>query len=419
MLSREDNDLLTRVYPGSAMGNLFRRYWIPALLSEEIPEPDGPPVRVRLLGEDLVAFRDTSGKIGLLDEHCSHRGTSLFYGRNEDCGLRCIYHGWKYDVEGNVLETPAEPEGSQLKNKVHHTAYPCVEAGGMVFAYMGPRGDIPVFPTYAWLTVPQNQIYIAKSLLECNYLQGLDGDCDSSHLNFLHRMFKPDARRQFLTYEDQSPEFEIDETDFGFTVAAIRKMGANRNYVRISQFVMPFIGCVPVGREADGRLDGFKAVYQVPADDISTWRYDFFFKWSQPWSKDDSSKRNFVGADYKKIRNIRNNYLQEREAQRTVNFTGIEEFLNQDACATESMGPIVDRTKEHLGVSDSYIIQVRRLLFKAVKDLQAGQKPPGLVYDPSRADFSHIRCDVAHLPSSVSWRTLFEAENAPSANQNR
>ena len=232
-------------------------------------------------------------------------------------------------------------------------------------------------------------------------------------------MFKPDARRQFLTYEDQSPEFEIDETDFGFTVAAIRKMGANRNYVRISQFVMPFIGCVPVGREADGRLDGFKAVYQVPADDISTWRYDFFFKWSQPWSKDDSSKRNFVGADYKKIRNIRNNYLQEREAQRTVNFTGIEEFLNQDACATESMGPIVDRTKEHLGVSDSYIIQVRRLLFKAVKDLQAGQKPPGLVYDPSRADFSHIRCDVAHLPSSVSWRTLFEAENAPSANQNR
>jgi phthalate 4,5-dioxygenase oxygenase subunit len=411
MLSREENELLTRVHPGSAMGDLFRRYWIPALLSEEIPEPDCPPVRVRLLGEDLVAFRDTNGKIGLLDEHCSHRGTSLFYGRNEECGLRCIYHGWKYDVEGNVLETPAEPAGSQLKNKVHHTAYPCVEAGGMVFAYMGPRNKTPVFPTYAWLGVPQNQIYVAKSLLECNYLQGLDGDCDSSHLNFLHRMFKPDARREFLNYEDQSPEFEIDEMDFGFRVAAIRKMGSDKNYVRISQFVMPFIGCVPVGREVDGKLDGFKAVYQVPADDTNTWRYDFFFKWSRPWGKDDSSKRNFVGPDYKKIRNIRNNYLQDRQGQKTVNFTGIEEFLNQDACVTESMGTVVDRTKEHLGVSDSYIIQVRRFLLKALKDLQAGREPPGLVYDPSHADFSHIRCDVVHLPSNVSWRTLFREES--------
>jgi phthalate 4,5-dioxygenase len=411
MLSREENELLTRVHPGSAMGGLFRRYWIPALLSEEVSEPDGAPVRVRLLGEDLVAFRDTHGKIGLLDEHCSHRGTSLFYGRNEECGLRCIYHGWKYDVDGNVLETPAEPAGSQLKNKVRHTAYPCVEAGGMVFAYMGPRNKTPVFPTYAWLGVPQNQIYIAKSLLECNYLQGLDGDCDSSHLNFLHRMFKPDARREFLNYEDQSPEFEIDEMDFGFRVAAIRKMGSDKNYVRISQFVMPFIGCVPVGREVDGKLDGFKAVYQVPADDTNTWRYDFFFKWSRPWSKDDSSKRNFVGPDYKKIRNIRNNYLQDRQAQKTVNFTGIEEFLNQDACVTESMGTIVDRTKEHLGASDSYIIQVRRFLLKALKDFQAGREPPGLVYDTSHADFSHIRCDVAHLPSNVSWRTLFGEES--------
>jgi phthalate 4,5-dioxygenase len=411
MLSREENELLTRVHPGSAMGGLFRRYWIPALLSEEVSEPDGAPVRVRLLGEDLVAFRDTHGKIGLLDEHCSHRGTSLFYGRNEECGLRCIYHGWKYDVDGNVLETPAEPAGSQLKNKVRHTAYPCVEAGGMVFAYMGPGNKTPVFPTYAWLGVPQNQIYIAKSLLECNYLQGLDGDCDSSHLNFLHRMFKPDARREFLNYEDQSPEFEIDEMDFGFRVAAIRKMGSDKNYVRISQFVMPFIGCVPVGREVDGKLDGFKAVYQVPADDTNTWRYDFFFKWSRPWDKDDSSKRNFVGPDYKKIRNIRNNYLQDRQAQKTVNFTGIEEFLNQDACVTESMGTIVDRTKEHLGASDSYIIQVRRFLLKALKDLQAGREPPGLVYDNSHADFSHIRCDVAHLPSNVSWRTLFGEES--------
>ena len=408
MLSREENELLTRVHAGTPMGRLLRRYWIPALLSEEIPVPDCPPVRVRLLGEDLVAFRDTEGKIGISDEHCSHRGTSLFYGRNEECGLRCIYHGWKYDIEGNVLETPAEPSGSLLKNKVHHNAYPCMEAGGMVFTYMGPRGQIPIFPTYAWLGMPQNQIYIAKSLLECNYLQGLDGDCDSAHLNFLHKMFTPDARREFLRHDDQSPTFEIDEMDFGFRVAAIRKIGPDKSYVRISQFVMPFIGCVPVGREVDGKLDGFKAVYQVPADDNNTWRYDFFFKWSKPMTKEDSSKRDFVGADYRKLRNIRNNYLQDRKVQKTVNFTGIEEFLNQDACATESMGPIVDRTKEHLGVSDSYIIQVRRFLLKALRDFQAGGQPLGLAYDADQADVSHIRCDVAYLSSNVSWRTLFE-----------
>ena len=226
-------------------------------------------MRVRLLGEDLVAFRDTRGRIGLLDEHCAHRGTSLFFGRNEECGLRCIYHGWKYDVEGHVLETPAEPASSQLKNKVHHTAYPCVEAGGMVFTFMGAREEMPVFPTYAWLGVPQQQIYIAKSLLECNYLQGLDGDCDSAHLNYLHRIFKPDARRAFLKYEDQSPHFEIDEMDFGFRVAAIRKIEPDKNYVRISQFVMPFIGCVPVGREVDGNSTASKPFTRFPPTTIT------------------------------------------------------------------------------------------------------------------------------------------------------
>ncbi|HTM09689.1 MAG TPA: Rieske 2Fe-2S domain-containing protein [Verrucomicrobiae bacterium] len=409
MLSSEENELLTRVGPGTAMGNLFRRYWIPTLLAEEIPEPDGAPVRVRLLGEDLVAFRDTRGRIGLLDEHCVHRGTSLFFGRNEECGLRCIYHGWKYDIEGNILDTPAEPPDSQLKHKVHQTAYPCVEAGGMVFAYMGPKDKMPVFPAYDWLGVPQNQIYIAKSLLECNYLQALDGDCDSSHLNFLHRMFKPDERRSFLVH-DHAPEFEIDEMEFGFRVAAIRKTAPDMNYVRISHFVMPFIGCVPVGREIDGKLDGFKAVYQVPADDRTTWRYDFFFKWSRPMTKEDSSKRDFVGPGYRKIRNLANRYLQDRQVQKTVNFTGIEEFLNQDACATESMGPIVDRTKEHLGVSDSYIIQVRRFLLKALREVASGEAPPGVIYDPAKADFSGVRCDIAHLPAGISWRTLFEGK---------
>lgn len=408
MLSVKDNNLLTGVEPGTPTGGLFRRYWIPALLSEEISEPDSPPARVRLLGEDLVAFRASDGKIGLLGEHCAHRGTSLFFGRNEECGLRCIYHGWKFDTDGNVLETPAEPEGSQLKYKVHHTAYPCVEAGGIVFAYLGPKEYQPRFPNYPWLGVPQDQIYIAKSYLECNYLQGLEGDCDSAHLNFLHKMFKPDARRVFLNLVDQSPDFEFDDLECGIRAAALRKMDNGATYARISHFIMPFIGAVPVGSMVDGKLDGFKAVYQVPADNQNTWRYDFFFKWSRPFGKEDSSKRDFVDAGYKKLRNKRNNYLQDRERQKTINFTGITEFLNQDACATESMGAIVDRSKEHVGASDAFILQVRRFLLRAVKDFQAGRVPPGLIFDPEQNNLAHLRCEAAHLPAGISWRSLYE-----------
>jgi len=187
MLPREENDMLTQVSPDKPMGQLMRRYWLPALLASEIPEPDSPPVRVRLLGEDLVAFRDTQGRIGLLDEHCPHRGTSLFFGRNEECGLRCIYHGWKMDVDGKVLDTPAEPADSTLKNKVRQNAYPCREAAGMIWTYMGPRDKQPLLPAYEWMNMPAEKIYVSKSIQECSWLQGLEGECDSSHLSFLHR----------------------------------------------------------------------------------------------------------------------------------------------------------------------------------------------------------------------------------------
>ena len=189
MLSKEDNELLTRTGAGTAMGGLIRSYWIPALLSEEVRQPDGPPARVRMLGEELVAFRDSRGRIGLLGDHCAHRGTSLFFGRNEECGLRCVYHGWKFDVDGNVVDTPAEPAGSEFGKKLRHTAYPTHEANGVIYAYLGPRGKIPPFPNYEWTQVPVEFTYVTKCLLECNYLQGLEGECDSSHLSFLHRSF--------------------------------------------------------------------------------------------------------------------------------------------------------------------------------------------------------------------------------------
>src|SRR5690242_3916757 len=244
MLPREDNDLLTQVGPEKPLGRLMRHYWLPALLSEEIPEPDCPPVRVRLLGENLVGFRDSQGRVGLLGEHCAHRGTSLYFGRNEECGLRCIYHGWKYDVDGNVTETPAEPAGSDFHRKLHHTAYPTHEAGGVVYAYLGRREKKPLFPNYEWTQVPLNQTYVTKCLMECNYLQGLEGECDSSHLSFLHRAFT-NEKNQPLYKSDGAPAYETEETDFGVRLIATRTAPGDQQYVRFSALVLPVYGCVP------------------------------------------------------------------------------------------------------------------------------------------------------------------------------
>ncbi len=416
MLSPEENKLLTQTNSGTPMGELMRRYWIPALLSEEIPTPDGPPVRVRMLGEELVAFRDSSGRIGLLAERCAHRGTSLFYGRNEECGLRCIYHGWKYDVEGNVLETPAEPGDSDFRKKLHHTAYPTHEAGGVIYAYLGPRDKMPLFPNYEWTQVPLKQTYVTKCLMECNYLQGLEGECDSSHLSFLHRAVD-NSRNQPLYKTDTAPFYETEETDFGLRLIATRKAADNQNYVRFSAFVMPVYGCVPAGRPTN-ELDGYEIHTYVPADETHTWRYDIGFRRARGVSEDEVHRRKQIGPDYLRIRNARNNYLQDRQMQKTVNFTGIEDFLNHDACATESMGPIFDRSKEHLGVSDKAVIAVRKFLLTSVKELQAGKEPPHLVRDAQRNWFPHIDCFACLLPGSAPWRRHFDYLTSSAAKEN-
>jgi phthalate 4,5-dioxygenase len=405
MLSKEDNELITQTGPGTPMGNLIRRYWIPALLSEEIPAPDCPPTRVRMLSEELVAFRDTQGRIGLIAERCAHRGTSLFYGRNEECGLRCIYHGWKYDVDGNVLETPAEPGDSDFRKKLRHTAYPTHEAGGVIYAYLGPCDKIPLFPAYEWTQVPSNQTYVTKCLLECNYLQGLEGECDSSHLSFLHRAVD-NGRNQPLYKIDSSPVYETEETDFGVRLVATRKTADNQNYVRFSAFVLPVYGCVPAGRPTN-ELDGYEIHTYVPADDTHCWRYDIGFRRTRAVGDDKVHRRKQIGPDYLRIRNARNNYLQERQTQKSVNFTGIEDFLNHDACATESMGPIFDRSKEHLGVSDKAVIAVRKCLLSSVKGLQEGKEPPHMVREAQRNWFPHIDCFAHLLPRTVSWRQHF------------
>jgi phthalate 4,5-dioxygenase oxygenase subunit len=405
MLSKEDNKLLTRTNAGTPMGNLIRRYWVPALLSEEIPGPDCAPARVKLLGEELVAFRDTQGRIGLIGEHCAHRGTSLFFGRNEECGLRCIYHGWKYDVDGNVLDTPAEPKESDFRKKLRHTAYPTHEANGIVYAYLGSRDKMPLFPKYEWTEVPLEHTYVTKCLLECNYLQGLEGECDSSHLSFLHRTFS-NERSQWLYKSDTSPSYETEDTDFGVRLIATRNTD-NQHYVRFSAFVMPVYGCVPAGRPAN-ELEGYEIHTYVPADDTHCWRYDIGFRRDRPVRDDEVHRRKQILPDYTRIRNAGNNYLQDRQMQKTVNFTGIEDFLNHDGCATESMGPIFDRSKEHLGVSDKAVIAVRKFLLTSVKELQNGNEPPHLVRDGEFNWFPHIDCFAYLLPQKTPWRQRFD-----------
>ncbi len=399
MLSNEENELLTRTGSGTPMGGLFRRYWIPAVLSEEIPEPDCPPVQVRLLGEELVAFRDSQGRVGLLDEHCSHRGTSLFYGRNEECGLRCIYHGWKYDVEGSVLETPAEPPGSDFRKKIHHKAYPCKEVAGIVFAYMGPKEVMPLFPNYEWAAMPQDHVYVTKVLLDCNYLQGLEGDCDSSHLSYLHRSFKAGA----VGFEsegyaaDGAPRLEAAETDYGIRMISLRKSGVDTNLFRVTNFVMPCQGFIP------GGIDGMTVHYWVPINDTQLWKYYIICKRNKPLCQEERTLGNDVDQDYKKVRNLHNHYGQDREAQKTRTFAGVgSSFFVHDACATETMGPIYDRSKEHLNASDETVIAIRKFLFKAVKSFQAGEEPPHIVSGSANNSFRHLVTISEKLPATVT-----------------
>lgn len=399
MLSQELNELITRTGPGTPMGNLIRRYWIPALLLEEIPEPDGPPVQVRILGEELVAFRDTRGRIGLLAEACAHRGTSLAYGRNEQCGLRCVYHGWKYDVDGNVEDTPAEPGESRLKGKVHHTAYPTHETAGIVFAYLGPADRKPLFPSYDFTTVPLNRTYVTKCLLECNYLQGLEGECDSAHLSFLHREFGGGGQ-QALYAADSAPEYYTEDTDFGVRLVAQRHPSPDQTYVRVSSFVMPVCCWVPAAHRKE-------AHFYVPIDDFHSWRIDLGFMRERELLPSDLHRREQIGPDYRRVRTQANHYLQDRRLQRTEDFTGIQDFLNEDACATETMGSLYDRSREHLGASDKGVIAVRRRLIDAARGLVAGQEPPHMVWNADTDDMSHVDTLADVIPSERHWREHF------------
>jgi phthalate 4,5-dioxygenase len=380
MLSREENELLTRVGPQAEMGAVLRRYWLPALLSEELAEPDGAPVPVRLLGEDLVAFRDSQGRIGLLDERCPHRLASLAIGRNEDCGLTCIYHGWKFDVDGACVDMPTEPEGYGFKNRIRITAYPTHEAGGMIWAYLGPPEHRPPFPAYGWTSLPADQVGVVKIGIRANYLQTVEGAIDSAHSWFLHRGSSRDWQKRLAVSQDTAPKLEAEDTAYGFRYAAIRTPSENPDttkYVRVTLFAVPSTAFIPPPLDRD--LPAHTQIF-VPVDDERTMLFDVFH--SQNGTPVDAaalrrSLHNEPGTDldaeWYRFARRDNRWNQDRAAMKNGSWTGIAGFQNQDIAAQESMGAIVDRSGEHLGTSDIAVIRMRRRMLETVRRFRVGE----------------------------------------------
>jgi phenylpropionate dioxygenase-like ring-hydroxylating dioxygenase large terminal subunit len=425
MLSKEDTELLCRVGPGTAMGNLMREYWLPFLYSWELT-PDSPPLRVRLLGEDLVVFRDSNGDIGLLDDHCAHRGASLFYGRNEDCGLRCVYHGWKYDVRGRCVDMPNEPPESNFKDKIHQTAYRCGEQGGVVFAYMGSRqADPPGMPQLEWALLPENQVHHEyKAVLACNYMQALEGDVDSAHIGFLHGRLRLNDTQALGSYHwDRAPRLEIIMTDYGLMYGAHRSEPDGQAYWRTTQYLMPVHTHFPASH--DGVVPSH---IWVPIDDEHT------LVWGVRWhpSREMPGRELLTRApmagmgpmqpeqqgrffsNWWTVVNERNDFMIDRDIQRTENFTGIPTIRLQDAAMTTSMGAVMDRTKEHLGTTDTAIIRARQRLLNAAKALRdKGVTPPGA----DQPELFRVRSCSAVLPEDADWRSALEGWHQARTNE--
>ena len=375
MLTREENELLTRTGPGTAAGALVRRYWIPVLSASELAAPDGPPLRVKLLGERLVAFRDTSGRVGLLAEFCPHRTASLFFGRNEECGLRCVYHGWKFDVDGNCVDQPSEPEASTFRGKIRQIAYPCLERGGIVWTYMGPPDRKPPFPALEWTEVPASHRFVTRHLQECNWLQALEGGFDTSHLSFLHggTVGAPGGRAMRLP-----SRYDVIPTDYGFVAGTGRATDDGGMNWTANVMLLPFhklIATNPIGAHA-----------WVPLDDETTMNWCIEYLPDRPLTDADLTTSKtwhnihaevLPGSD-RAVLNRDNDYMIDRAAQKSGrSYSGIKGIGMQDCSIQESMGPVTDRTIEHLGVSDTVIIKLRRLLLQTVRDVAAGGPAPG------------------------------------------
>ncbi len=439
MLTSEQNEKLTRVGPGTPMGDVMRRYWIPALLSWELAEPDCPPIEVRLLGEELVAFRDTDGTVGLVSAFCAHRRVSLFWGRNEEHGLRCVYHGWKFDAAGQCVDMPSEPAESNFKDRVRIPAYPTYEAGGVVWAYMGPAEKQPAPPLFEWTQVPPEQRALSKVWEECNWLQALEGGIDTSHSNFLHGGRPPgkryddnDPRGRANNYST-APTLEVVPTDYGYSYAGIRDMGPDgTNHVRGYHLVMPWTQIRSTGKN---HIAGHM---WVPIDDYNTMVYNWHYVYEPEnavgmqalrgegregsipananplWYRDAKMPvgggNEFgtdidVDNDFRSVRNIANKYLIDRHVQKTQTYTGITGINTQDRAVQESMGRIADRSLERLGTTDRAIIAARRFLLQAVEAVARGEDPPGVA-----PTYYKLRAIEKVLPKDANWFEAMKGE---------
>ena len=418
MLTHSENERLCRVEGEAPMGQMMRRHWVPALLIEQVPGADCDPVRVRLFGEDLVAFRDTKGRVGLLGEFCPHRKASLVFGRNEACGLRCLYHGWKFDVDGNVVDMPSEPPDSRFATRVKQTSYPTREAGGFVWAYMGPAAEMPAFEAPPWAPSGTERVSIVKIDLPCNWAQIMEGQIDSAHSSSLHSSDMLPAQSTTAgaadthwtrPSTDKNPRIQVQMTNYGMRYAAIRRpiQDAEVNdYVRITTYVAPFIALIPPNSSYN------VASVIVPKDDVNT--YFHFIAWGDPATTitQDAWRRFCVAsvgteldAAFKPaLRHASNNYLQDRRAMRDGNFTGLPGIPNQDIAMWESMGRISDRTSERLGRSDIAVIQFRRLLLDALQRFHDGHGTIGQVA-PHLAQ-AKLRSYQGIVPKTQDWRTL-------------
>jgi phthalate 4,5-dioxygenase oxygenase subunit len=419
MLTREDNVLVTTTGPGTPLGAVMRRYWVPAALSHELSEPDGPPVRVKVLGEPLVAFRDTEGRVGLVQEFCAHRRASLFLGRNEESGLRCVYHGWKYDVTGRCVDMPTEPPESTYKQRISLTSYPTLEVGDVIWAYMGPPEKRPPDPEFLWTQLPSSHRLITRTREECNWLQALEGGIDSIHASIMHRVLTPDTKKagtRGFVIESLPTREDVYPTDYGLCYGSVRPLPGDQYYVRIYHYIMPFHTFFPF-QIRGGNVPMAHGHMFVPMDDEHCMVFNLIARYGEePLTEDERARMERergrgpgeITSELRKVRGPDNDWLIDRQAQKSEIYTGIEGINNQDHAIQESMGPIVDRTDEHLGSTDKAIIAARRLLLEAIKTHRVGGDPPG-------ADTSYYRAVATeHLvPNGVNWWETLQHEIYP------
>ncbi len=430
MLSTQDNELMCRVGPGTQMGDLMREYWLPVLMTSELAQPDGPPLRVRLLGENLIAFRTTSGDVGMVSDACPHRGASLFFGRNEEDGLRCVYHGWKFDVTGACVDMPSEPAESNFKAKVHAKAYPCRERNGVVWVYMGQRAEMPELPQLEANMVTDPDVRVQKVMRDCNWMQALEGDIDTSHLSFLHLgAVKPEAAVpgsfDYYGVKDRSPKYDVHETEFGTTYGAYRPAEEDTYYWRIANFLFPFYTMIPTGTL--GVAIHVRAWVPIDDEHVMYWSMNLprtrqVGRQGQAGSESNVASGRPVGAErtsqggggneyedfntgwlgrWRLTQNASNDYGIDRESQRSgANYTGIAGIFQQDQAVTESMGDVSERSHEHLGTSDAMIIRTRRRVLNAAKALRDNSEtPPGV----ENSEYYRTRSGSVILPRAASW----------------